>query len=106
MDIREIKFLALQYRALLIKNNIQPDIIILFGSHAKGTSHKDSDIDLAIVSRGFGGDPGKESQKLNLIAYEIPAPLEVIPISLKDYMQKSTSSPILDQIFKTGIVLF
>jgi uncharacterized protein len=106
LDIRTIKAIALQYREILVKENIHPDVIVLFGSHAKGTAGKDSDIDLAIISRDFGTHPDKERQRLNLLAYEIPAPLEVIPVSLKDYMKQSTTSPILDQIFKTGIVLF
>lgn len=106
MDIRTIKQIALKYRSLLIKHNIQPDIIILFGSQAKGTAHKDSDIDLAIVSRDFTKESRKDSIKLNKLAYEIDAPLEIIPINYYEYMKKETRSPILDQIFKTGIVLF
>ena len=106
MDIRAIKQIALEYRALLLKNNIHPDIIILFGSQAKGTAHKDSDIDLAIVSRDFKKINRKDSIRINKIAYEIDAPLEVIPVNYFEYMKKETRSPILDQIFKTGIVLF
>lgn len=34
-----------------IQNKIDPDFIILFGSFAKGTSHLDSDIDLAYFSK-------------------------------------------------------
>lgn len=33
-----------------IKENIILDYLVLFGSYARGTNHKDSDIDLAIVS--------------------------------------------------------
>ncbi len=106
MDIQKIKGLALEYREILVKNKIHPDIIILFGSQAKGTAKKDSDIDLAIVSRDLGSDRHKDSIRLNRLAYKINAPLEVIPINYYDYMKKETLSPILDQIFKTGIVLF
>lgn len=106
MDIREIKTIVLSYRELLIKNKIKPDVIILFGSHAKGCANPDSDIDLAIVSTQFGKNPEKESQTLNLIAYEIKAPLEVIPVSHRDYMKKSTTSPILHEILTSGTVLF
>lgn len=106
MDIRQIKQIALEYRALLIKHKIQPDIIILFGSQAKGTSHKYSDIDLAIVSRNFKKGNTKDSIKLNRIAFELDAPIEAVPVNYYEYMKKETTSPILDQIFKTGIVLF
>lgn len=106
MDIRKIKEIALEYRALLIKNDIQPDIIILFGSNAKGKAHKDSDIDIAIVSRQFDKNNLKYSRLLNRLTFDIDAPLEVIPISYKKYMRKSTASPILHEIIKTGLVLF
>jgi hypothetical protein len=50
--------------------------------------------------------PEQNSIKLNRLAFDIDAPLEVIPINYYEYMKKETISPILDQIFKTGIVLF
>jgi predicted nucleotidyltransferase len=106
MDIREIKQIALQYREILIRNKIQPDIILLFGSYAKGKANKNSDIDLAIVSRYFTKNNPKISAKLNLLAYELNAPLEVVPINYFEFMKKSTTSPILNEIHKTGLVLF
>ena len=106
MDIKKIKEIALEYRALLIRNYIQPDIIILFGSYAKGKARKDSDIDIAIVSRQFDKNNLKYSSLLNRLTLDMDAPLEIIPISYKKYMRKSTTSPILHEIIKTGIVLF
>ena len=105
MDIRRIKEIVIQYRALLIKAGIQPDVFILFGSHAKGTANKHSDIDLAVVSHKFRKG-SQISIKLNRIAFQMEAPLEVIPITYSEYMKNETTSPILDEIFKTGIVLF
>jgi predicted nucleotidyltransferase len=106
MDIREIKQIALRYREILIKNKIQPDIILLFGSHAKGKANINSDIDLAIVSRDFTKNNQKISAKLNLLAFQLNAPLEVVPINYFEFMKKSTASPILNEIHKTGLVLF
>lgn len=106
MDVKKIKEIALQYRALLIENKVQPDIIILFGSQAKGVATKESDIDLAIVSRKFKKDLAKERVLLNKISHQLNAPLEVVAIRYKEYMKKETISPILNEIFKTGIVLF
>ncbi|OGI13303.1 MAG: hypothetical protein A3I68_03085 [Candidatus Melainabacteria bacterium RIFCSPLOWO2_02_FULL_35_15] len=37
----------------LIKDNTNLDYLVLFGSYAKGTNHKWSDIDLAIVSNNL-----------------------------------------------------
>jgi predicted nucleotidyltransferase len=106
MDFRKIKSIALEYRKALVRKNIYPDAIILFGSYAKGKPHKHSDIDIAVVSKKFGKNRLKELQKLNLIAFNVDARIEAIPINLFEYMKEETTSPILDQIFKTGIVLF
>ena len=58
MDEREhiIKKVT-DYREL-VKNNFPLPVenVYLFGSYAKGTSHKDSDIDVALVVNHFDGD--------------------------------------------------
>ncbi len=41
-------------RILRNVEKIQVDKVVLFGSRIKGKVHKDTDIDIAIVSRDFG----------------------------------------------------
>lgn len=36
---------------LLLQEKVSPDFIVLFGSFAKGTNHKESDVDLAYFSK-------------------------------------------------------
>lgn len=98
--------MMVHYRRMLLEKKIHPDVIILFGSYAKGNVNKNSDIDIAVVSKKFGKNRHKEGVLLNMLAHEIDSRLEVIPVSLKEYMKKFTTSPILDQIHKTGTVLF
>ena len=43
-----------QYSRQLKKAQIDFDRLIVFGSQAKGISHKDSDIDVCVVSKKFG----------------------------------------------------
>jgi len=47
-----------QYQALVKQSNFPMpiDAVYLFGSHAKGTANKDSDIDVALVVNHFEGD--------------------------------------------------
>jgi predicted nucleotidyltransferase len=106
LDIGEIRNLALHVRRELLKKNIKTNVAILFGSYAKGIPRKDSDIDLAFVSSSFGRDRFKEGVLLNRLAQNIDSRIEAIPIALKEYQKLNTLSPILDQINKTGIVLF
>lgn len=105
MDIREIKWLMVRYRRLLIQNNIRPQIMILFGSHSQKKATKDSDIDVAVVSRDLGFDRLKEGALLNRLAHRINSKIEVVPINLRSYFDQQNISPILDQIKKTGTPL-
>jgi len=47
-----------RYQALVKQSNfpMKIDAVYLFGSHAKGTANKDSDIDVALVVNHFEGD--------------------------------------------------
>lgn len=105
MDIRDIKERAVELHRELKKNNIHGDVLILFGSYATGKNRKDSDIDIAVVSRDFGRDRFKEGTTLNCIAQKIDVRFEAIPVGLKDYLSPHSISPLLAEIDKHGIVL-
>ncbi len=68
-----------QYAALL-RNHIKLDKVILYGSFAKGKSHIDSDIDVAVVSPDFtGGDRLEDQLKLMRFRRQIDLRIEPIP---------------------------
>lgn len=102
MDFRTVKEKLIQYYIELKRNRIQVDMMILFGSFAKGKSQKDSDIDVAIVSNKFGRDRHKEIVKLNKIARKVDSRIEAVAISMREYFDPNSISPILDEIKKTG----
>lgn len=104
-SIKEIKVMAIKLRALLKKEKITSDLIILYGSYAKGKPRKDSDIDLAVISRDFGINRFKEGSKLNFLASFIDPRLEIVPIGLKKYISRNSVSPILNEIIKSGTPL-
>ncbi len=52
MDIKKIQPVIKVYLKELRKR-IKPEKVILFGSFAQGRAHKDSDIDLVILSKDF-----------------------------------------------------
>ncbi|GEM_PF-1461061 len=105
MDFTEIKIKSIAYAQVLLKNKIHPDVLILFGSHAKKTNKKESDVDIALVSRDFGKNPIKEGAKANRLLWDVFPEAEVVTISLDDYMSHQTESPILSEVLKTGIVI-
>ncbi|HHW40165.1 MAG TPA: nucleotidyltransferase domain-containing protein [Syntrophomonadaceae bacterium] len=49
----EIETIVRRFRSILKAKGINPERIILFGSHASGTPSEYSDIDLVVISRDF-----------------------------------------------------
>lgn len=78
--------------------------VYLFGSHAKGTARPDSDIDLAVISPKFGRDSHRDGKWLVRKIWDTPFKnIDVVGYSPLDF--KNRSSPILDEIHKTGILV-
>jgi len=86
----------------LKKNKIAVDKVIVYGSHARGTKHKNSDIDVAIVSPDFGRDRYEEGVRLFEIASTIDPMIEPVPISRASY-EKDTWIPLVYEIREHGI---
>ena len=82
----------------LLRENLNPDFILLFGSFAKGTTHNESDVDLAYFSK-----QQLSSYERFLLANELAiiCGREVDLIDLKEIDTVFTM-----QIFEHGIPLF
>lgn len=76
------------------------EAIILFGSYAKGTENKDSDIDIAIISSDFS-DIIEDGAKLIGLTWKIDTRIEPHPITTEDY--KNVSNPFIKEVIDTGI---
>ncbi len=88
---------------LLKEENIIVEKVILFGSYAKGTYRKDSDIDLAIISPNFKEDECIENMALLLCkANKLKADIQTIPFSMEEY---NDPKGIMEEILNTGIEL-
>lgn len=95
-----------------IKNRIKemnPEaIVILFGSHAKGQSHKDSDWDILIllnqpkVNRNVEKEYREAMYEIELI---IDEPISTFVFSLSDWEQKHKMTPLYENIKREGIYL-
>jgi len=84
----------------LAKNNISIERAILFGSYAQGTFNDWSDIDLAIVSKSFGGERFKDRNKIRRIKLRISSDLEPIPYNPEEF---NVDNPFVKRILETGI---
>jgi len=84
-----------------VKKNYDIEAVILFGSYAKGTSHKDSDIDVAIVTDNITTNIFEEELKLVKLRRNIDTRIEPHLIIVEDY--KSGCHPLVHEINDTGI---
>jgi predicted nucleotidyltransferase len=99
---REIIKKLKEFNKALEERGIRVIKIILYGSQATSKFHKDSDIDVAIVSQDFGRDRYEEGIKLFEIACKIDPRIEPIPISLESY-EKDTWVPLIYEIREKGV---
>jgi len=82
--------------------------VILFGSHARGKSHKDSDWDILIllsqsnVSRLIEKEYRDELFDIEL---EIGEPISALVYSKNDWDQKHAITPLYQNIKREGIIL-
>jgi predicted nucleotidyltransferase len=106
LDFKELKKIGWAVRCVLVKNHINPDIVILYGSFAKNKQRADSDIDLAIVSSDLGKDRFSEGINLNMLASQVDSRIEVVPIGIDEYFDPTNPNPLLSEIKATGISLF
>ena len=83
-----------------IKKHYNITAIILFGSYAKGTETKDSDIDIAVISDDFE-DIYDCMADLMGMTWDIDARIEPHPITTEDY--EKISNPFVKEVINTGI---
>lgn len=102
----ELKAIAQSYVNGLRARNINVDKIILFGSYGRGKPRKDSDIDLAFISKDFEKYNLFERQKILSECRKGFLPTDVIAYSPDMVEQKRNSSPLVRQILNEGITLY
>jgi uncharacterized protein len=94
-----IKQIAKRY-ANALQNEIGITTLYLYGSYANGTNHKDSDIDIAVISDQFSGDVVDDMLKLMRLRRNIDFRIEPHPFLPEDF---TPANPIANEIIQTGI---
>lgn|SRR3989338_5370869 len=88
-----------------ISRNVPIKKMILFGSMARGNIHRDSDIDLIIVSDKF---KGKKSFKRSLGFYkywELDYPVDFLCYTPREFNRLKAQMTIVREAEKTGIIV-
>ena len=86
-----------------ISQYFEIDAVYLFGSSVKGGTHKDSDIDLAIVSSSVK-DRIEDNGKLFALTWDIDTNIEPHLFRTEDFNRKDTI--MVDEILRTGIQVY
>ena len=86
-----VKFIKTFFKS----QNVKIDKIVLFGSHVKNKETKDSDVDIAIISRDFEGkDIFERSKILGELNWDLVKqfmlPFDIVPLSLKEWKESSS----------------
>lgn len=100
MDKKEIEKLVEKYAELVIQE-YSVERIVLFGSYAKGTTHVDSDIDIAVVVNHIEGNYLKSLTRLFKLAEDVHILIEPVLIGRDQYR-----GGFLQEIMKTGKVIY
>ena len=106
MDANE-KYIANLIKSKIYKKN--PDAeVILFGSHARGEAHIDSDWDILILLNNLSVNRKTEKEyreELFDIEIEIGQPISTFVFSRNDWESKHTITPLYHNIRQEGISL-
>ena len=106
MDTNE-KYIANLIKSRIYKKN--PDAeVILFGSHARGEAHIDSDWDILILLNNLSVNRKTEKEyreELFDIELEIGQPISTFVFSRNDWESKHSITPLYQSIKQDGISL-
>lgn len=98
---KRIRKTVKEYIKVLKEDKLPINKVIVFGSQAKMTTRRWSDIDVCIISPKFK-DKFKALHYLLLKSYEIDAPIEPHPYHPKNFINED---PLVWEIKKTGVTI-
>jgi uncharacterized protein len=89
-------------RAVL--DEVPVSAVYVFGSHAKGSAHEGSDLDVAVISPSFEGDSFSIGAFLQKKLWDSPYKnIDVVGYSPHDF--EDVSSPLIAEIRKHGVLV-
>jgi nucleotidyltransferase-like protein len=95
--------------AQVIVREVEPERIILFGSHARGEARPDSDVDLLVEREGFGKQRSRrrEASLLWRALAHFPVPKDILVYSQAEAVAwKDSPGHIVGRALQEGRVLY
>jgi predicted nucleotidyltransferase len=100
MDKGTALTLAKQY-ASIVSRELNPDKIVLYGSHVHGTATDESDIDVAVIFDKFDGDWLTTYTRISKLRRSVSSYIE--PVLLDG---ANDNSGFVDEVLATGEMLY
>lgn len=93
-----------------VLRQLNPLLVVLFGSQAKGTANIDSDIDLLVIDdRPFSGDRSRR-RMIGNIRRSMPADRHPVDVLLFDVSElrrwRQTTNHVIARALREGVVLY
>ena len=88
-----------RYLDELKKHGVYIEKVYLYGSYAKGNYHKDSDIDIVIISNDFSGIRFYDYKRIVPFRRKIDVRIEPMPFRPEDF---TDSDQLAIEIMRTG----
>ncbi|MFH1030646.1 MAG: nucleotidyltransferase domain-containing protein [bacterium] len=98
---KKLKEKITNYIQVLKEDELPIEKVVLFGSYAKGSQNKWSDVDLCVISPKFK-DPWKATNYLwEKIIFDMEYTIEPVGFNSNDF--KNNNSSLINEIKKNGI---
>lgn len=92
MDKKDVLDILRRFRSALESKKVHVEKMILFGSCAKGTAEKFSDIDVVVVSSDFDGkDLWARATMLGAAAYQVFEPIQALAVTPQEWDGKTST---------------
>lgn len=98
----EVVEILKRFLRMIADADIHIEKAILFGSYAKDTAGKWSDIDVAIVSPDFSGIPFYDNKRLIPFLLKVDTRIELHPFRPEDFTE---DNEFVKEIIKNGLAL-
>ena len=82
----------------------KPQKVILFGSYARGSANKDSDVDLVLIKNT--NDNFQTRLKKVRLLITTTTPVDVFVFTPKEFKEGTKTNPLLSEIERTGKIIY
>ncbi|MBP5477659.1 MAG: nucleotidyltransferase domain-containing protein [Paludibacteraceae bacterium] len=98
MDKEQVIDIVKAYKAAILQHYTDARVY-LYGSYSKGTAHKDSDIDVAVVVPKISGNWFTVVPPLWKYARQVNSMIEPV------ILEAGSHSPLYDDVMRTGLAI-